>query len=145
MYLQCCLVSQDINPNRTPVNVTINLPDELIPVRSPLLRESQLISFPPLTNMLKFRGFSRLIQVIYTLCDRYHWTRSDKPSELQRHQPKLAASIPQLLKSCHTDCGISNLGGHRTLYWPATNHHYHLAIPVPLNGTFVTVQFRFNH
>ena len=64
MYLQCCLVSQDINPNRTPVNVTINLPDELIPVRSPLLRESQLISFPPLTNMLKFRGFSRLIQVI---------------------------------------------------------------------------------
>jgi hypothetical protein len=29
---------------------------ELIPFRSPLLRESHLVSFPPLINMLKFRG-----------------------------------------------------------------------------------------
>ena len=65
MDLQHCLVSQDINPNRTPVNVTISLPDELFPVRSPLLRDSQLISFPSLTNMLKFRELSRLIQVIF--------------------------------------------------------------------------------
>ncbi len=64
MDIQCYLVSQDINPNRTPVNVAINLPDELFPVRSPLLRDSQLISFPSLTNMLKFREFSRLIQVM---------------------------------------------------------------------------------
>lgn len=28
----------------------------LFPVRSPLLRKSQLISFPPLNNMLKFGG-----------------------------------------------------------------------------------------
>lgn len=28
----------------------------LLPVRSPLLRQSQLISFPPLINMLKFSG-----------------------------------------------------------------------------------------
>ena len=28
----------------------------LIPFRSPLLRESHLVSFPPLINMLKFRG-----------------------------------------------------------------------------------------
>ena len=28
----------------------------LIPVHSPLLRESWLVSFPPLTNMLKFSG-----------------------------------------------------------------------------------------
>lgn len=33
----------------------------LLPVRSPLLRESQLISFPPLIYMLKFSGLSRLI------------------------------------------------------------------------------------
>ena len=46
------------------MNVTIHLPDELIPVHSPLLRDSQLISFPPLIDMLKFRGFSRLIQVM---------------------------------------------------------------------------------
>ena len=29
---------------------------ELLPLRSPLLRESLLVSFPPLNNMLKFRG-----------------------------------------------------------------------------------------
>ena len=29
---------------------------ELIPVHSPLLRESHLVSFPPLTYMLKFSG-----------------------------------------------------------------------------------------
>jgi hypothetical protein len=33
----------------------------LVPVRSPLLRESLLVSFPPLIYMLKFSGFSRLI------------------------------------------------------------------------------------
>lgn len=33
----------------------------LIPVHSPLLRESLLVSFPPLTDMLKFSGYSRLI------------------------------------------------------------------------------------
>lgn len=35
----------------------------LFPVRSPLLRESLLVSFPPLTDMLKFSGYSRLIRV----------------------------------------------------------------------------------
>jgi hypothetical protein len=33
---------------------------ELIPVHSPLLRESYLVSLPPLTYMLKFSGFSHL-------------------------------------------------------------------------------------
>lgn len=33
----------------------------LIPIRSPLLRESQLVSFPPLNNMLKFSGQSHLL------------------------------------------------------------------------------------
>ena len=33
----------------------------LFPLRSPLLRESLLVSFPPLSNMLKFSGSSRLI------------------------------------------------------------------------------------
>ena len=32
----------------------------LFPVHSPLLRESLLVSFPPLTDMLKFSGWSRL-------------------------------------------------------------------------------------
>ena len=34
---------------------------ELIPLHSPLLGESLLVSFPPLNNMLKFSGFSYLI------------------------------------------------------------------------------------
>jgi hypothetical protein len=32
----------------------------LIPFQSPLLRESLLVSFPPLSDMLKFRGYSPL-------------------------------------------------------------------------------------
>ena len=34
---------------------------ELLPLRSPLLRQSLLVSFPPLTDMLKFGGCSCLI------------------------------------------------------------------------------------
>ena len=34
---------------------------ELIPFHSPLLRESLLVSFPPLTDMLKFSGYPYLI------------------------------------------------------------------------------------
>lgn len=34
---------------------------ELVPVHSPLLRESLLVSFPPLSNMLKSSGSSYLI------------------------------------------------------------------------------------
>jgi len=34
---------------------------ELLPVHSPLLRESSLVSFPPLIDMLKFSGLSYLI------------------------------------------------------------------------------------
>ena len=37
-----------------------NFHAELIPVHSPLLRESFLVSFPPLTYMLKFSGFADL-------------------------------------------------------------------------------------
>jgi hypothetical protein len=34
---------------------------ELFPLQSPLLRESWLVSFPPLNYMLKFSGSSYLI------------------------------------------------------------------------------------
>ena len=37
-----------------------NFNAELIPVHSPLLRESCLVSYPPLTYMLKFSGFADL-------------------------------------------------------------------------------------
>lgn len=34
---------------------------ELLPLHSPLLRQSRLVSFPPLIDMLKFSGYSYLI------------------------------------------------------------------------------------
>jgi hypothetical protein len=34
---------------------------ELLPLHSPLLRQSLLVSFPPLIDMLKFSGYPRLI------------------------------------------------------------------------------------
>ena len=37
---------------------------ELIPLHSPLLRESWLVSFPPLSNMLKFGGSSHLTSAL---------------------------------------------------------------------------------
>ena len=37
-----------------------NFNAELVPVHSPLLRESCLVSYPPLTYMLKFSGFADL-------------------------------------------------------------------------------------
>ena len=40
---------------------------ELFPLHSPLLGESLLVSFPPLINMLKFRGFSHLSRDLVSL------------------------------------------------------------------------------
>ncbi len=42
------------------VGCTSHFNAELIPVHSPLLRESCLVSYPPLTYMLKFSGFADL-------------------------------------------------------------------------------------
>jgi hypothetical protein len=44
---------------------TLKEPDfkfELLPLHSPLLRQSLLVSFPPLIDMLKFSGYSYLIR-----------------------------------------------------------------------------------
>ena len=67
-------VPRNLDPQGTPAteNATTNynsrshlkLPDskfELFPLHSPLLGESWLVSFPPLTDMLKFSGLSCLI------------------------------------------------------------------------------------
>lgn len=43
----------------------------LFPVHSPLLRESWLVSFPPLTNMLKFRRGSALARLLPLLPARH--------------------------------------------------------------------------
>jgi hypothetical protein len=44
---------------------TLKEPDfkfELLPLHSPLLRQSLLVSFPPLIDMLKFSGYPYLIR-----------------------------------------------------------------------------------
>ena len=43
---------------------------ELIPVHSPLLKESCLVSYPPLTYMLKFSGFANLTSCLDRLTMR---------------------------------------------------------------------------
>ena len=47
--------------SRLQFGLVADLEIELIPVHSPLLRESLLVSFPPLSYMLKFSGSSYLI------------------------------------------------------------------------------------
>ena len=51
------LASVDYNPTA----VAASLQSGLVPLHSPLLRESLLVSFPPLSYMLKFSGSSCLI------------------------------------------------------------------------------------
>jgi len=57
-------VSENINTliklhtPQLPYTFVLGFRVELLPFQSPLLRESQLVSFPPLINMLKFSGLS---------------------------------------------------------------------------------------
>ena len=59
-YTWLITCSLDYNSNAR-LDTRFNL--ELFPLHSPLLGESLLVSFPPLNNMLKFSGSSRLIRV----------------------------------------------------------------------------------
>ena len=45
----------------------------LFPLRSPLLRESLLVSFPPLIDMLKFSGWSYFISDVVKINVTKHW------------------------------------------------------------------------
>jgi hypothetical protein len=63
--------SKELRPPPTPKHPlqittrTLKGPDfkfELLPLHSPLLRQSLLVSFPPLIDMLKFSGYPYLIR-----------------------------------------------------------------------------------
>ena len=63
--------SKELRPEPHPKHLlqittrTLKEPDfkfELLPLHSPLLRQSLLVSFPPLIDMLKFSGYSYLIR-----------------------------------------------------------------------------------
>ena len=57
-YTRCPLRNQTQTTIRRPRGADFHI--ELIPLHSPLLRESLLVSFPPLNNMFKFSGSSYL-------------------------------------------------------------------------------------
>ena len=52
----------DLNTTLPSSQTTAGFGAGLIPLHSQLLRESWLVSFPPLSDMLKFSGYSRLIR-----------------------------------------------------------------------------------
>ena len=64
--------SRELRPQphpKHPLQITTRAPDrkpdfkfELLPLHSPLLRQSLLVSFPPLIDMLKFSGYPYLIR-----------------------------------------------------------------------------------
>src|ERR1700712_6265 len=63
--------SKELRPGPHPKHLlqittrTLKEPDfkfELLPLHSPLLRQSLLVSFPPLIDMLKFSGYPYLIR-----------------------------------------------------------------------------------
>ena len=57
-YTRCPLRNQTQTTIRRPEDADFHI--ELIPLHSPLLGESLLVSFPPLSNMFKFSGSSYL-------------------------------------------------------------------------------------
>src|SRR5437667_1020828 len=70
----------------------------LFRVRSPLLAESLLFSFPPGTEMVHFPGFAPLPYFIQAVVSRVH--RDGFPhSEICGSRD--ACSLPQLIAACH--------------------------------------------
>jgi hypothetical protein len=64
-------------------------PTGLFPFRSPLLRESRLISFPPVTEMFQFTGFAL---VSYEFTNQYSRSCGLPHSEI--HGSKLVCQLP---------------------------------------------------
>ena len=68
---------------------------ELIPVHSPLLRESYLVSFPPLTYMLKFSGFAHLTSCLGKGRNDQRGQGQCHNCNNKRHQRRLASCASQ--------------------------------------------------
>ena len=66
------------------------VPTGLFPVRSPLLRESRLISIPPVTEMFQFTGFA---SVTYVFSAGYRLRGGFPHSEILGS--KLACQLPE--------------------------------------------------
>ena len=86
---------------------------ELFPLHSPLLGESLLVSFPPLNNMLKFRGYSHFI---WGLIHRWHKAVPSK-THFHHKQVKQTGQTSQM----------------QQLSWTLSqqlNHHFQLTQPI---------------
>ena len=70
-----------------------NFQAELFPVHSPLLRESYLVSFPPLTYMLKFSGFADLISCLFNV--GHTSLQGSQQGHKSTHHTKLVDYVPQ--------------------------------------------------
>ena len=75
-----------------------NFHAELIPVHSPLLRESYLVSCPPLTYMLKFSGFADLTSCLEGKLRKSWWSRrGSATAQRKRHTGCLLSCSLQTL------------------------------------------------
>ena len=75
---------------------------ELLPLHSPLLRQSLLVSFPPLIDMLKFSGYSYLIRGQRTITGGFYGRRAPRfqnESVLLRSVPGAPAAVFEGLRA----------------------------------------------
>src|SRR5215469_7797795 len=72
------------------------VPTGLFPVRSPLLGESRLMSFPPVTEMFQFTGFASMPYGF-----RHGYRRSGGLPHSEILGSMLVASSPRLIAGCH--------------------------------------------
>src|SRR5712671_1347304 len=92
--------SKELRPEPTPKHPlqittrTLKEPDfkfELLPLHSPLLRQSLLVSFPPLIDMLKFSGYPYLIrgqprELGFWQATTRHWSERRTTLRARRHR-----------------------------------------------------------
>ena len=85
----------------------LNFHTELFPVRSPLLMETNLVTIPPLTYMLKFNGFAELTSYRWT---DYGMSHLQKPRMITQHndQHKHTLARKTIAYSC-ARCTLSHI------------------------------------
>ena len=108
----------------------------LVPVRSPLLGESRLISFPPVTEMFHFTGLSAYDYVFIIRSESFitRWLpHSDIfGSKLTRSSPKLFAACHVLhrrLPPRHPPCALNNFNPKFHISDRVIPDEFHLATP----------------
>ncbi len=100
-YTRCPVRNQTQTTIRRPKGADFHI--ELIPLHSPLLGESLLVSFPPLSNMFKFSGSSYLSPALKHRLDKPRSQKHDAPWCLTTSAHRLdarGAQATRFLKRC---------------------------------------------